>query len=83
MIENRETFHRDPRYFFAPASQRTRFIKFGVDFRRMQRNFYQSQAPVGQFTFTGQFTQNQATGAITSTLTDNQREIQFALRYTF
>jgi TonB dependent receptor len=37
-------------------------IKFGVDFRRMQRNFYQSQAPAGQFTFTGQFTQNQATG---------------------
>ncbi len=32
-------------------------IKFGVDFRRMQRNFYQSQAPAGQFTFTGQFTQ--------------------------
>jgi hypothetical protein len=26
-------------------------IKFGVDFRRMQRNFYQSQAPVGQFTY--------------------------------
>jgi hypothetical protein len=37
-------------------------IKFGVDFRRMQRNFYQSQAPAGQFTFSGQFTQNQATG---------------------
>jgi Carboxypeptidase regulatory-like domain len=33
-------------------------IKFGVDFHRMQRNFYQSQAPAGQFTFTGQFTQN-------------------------
>ena len=33
-------------------------IKLGFDFRRMQRNFYQSQAPAGQFSFTGQFTQN-------------------------
>ena len=45
-------------------------IKFGADFRRMQRNFYQSQAPVGQFTFTGQFTQNQATGDGGNTIAD-------------
>ena len=45
-------------------------IKFGVDFRRMQRNFYQSQAPAGQFTFTGQFTQNQATGDGGNTIAD-------------
>jgi hypothetical protein len=45
-------------------------LKFGVDFHRMQRNFYQSQAPVGQFTFTGQFTQNQATGDGGNTIAD-------------
>ena len=45
-------------------------LKFGVDFRRMQRNFYQSQAPAGQFTFTGQFTQNQATGDGGNTIAD-------------
>ena len=45
-------------------------IKFGADFRRMQRNFYQSQAPAGQFTFTGQFTQNQATGDGGNTIAD-------------
>jgi Carboxypeptidase regulatory-like domain len=37
-------------------------IKTGVDFRRYQRNFYQSQAPFGQFSFSGQFTQD-LTGA--------------------
>jgi hypothetical protein len=45
-------------------------IKFGADFHRMQRNFYQSQAPAGQFTFTGQFTQNQATGDGGNTIAD-------------
>ena len=45
-------------------------MKFGVDFRRMQRNFYQSQAPAGQFTFTGQFTQNQANGDGGNTIAD-------------
>lgn len=37
-------------------------IKIGGDFRLMQRNFYQAQAPFGFFAFTGQFTQNLATG---------------------
>ncbi len=45
-------------------------IKFGVDFHRMQRNFFQSQAPAGQFSFTGQFTQNQATGDGGNTIAD-------------
>jgi hypothetical protein len=45
-------------------------IKFGVDFRRLQRNFYQAVAPAGQFTFTGQFTQNQATGDGGNTIAD-------------
>ena len=45
-------------------------IKFGVDFHRMQRNFFQSQAPAGQFSFTGQFTQNQATGNGGNTIAD-------------
>ena len=45
-------------------------MKFGVDFHRMQRNFYQSQAPAGQFSFTGQFTQNQATGDGGNTIAD-------------
>jgi len=31
-------------------------IKLGVDYRRYQRNFYQSQAAFGQFNFNGQFT---------------------------
>ncbi len=31
-------------------------IKIGVDFRKYQRNFYQSQAAFGQFSFNGQFT---------------------------
>src|SRR3984885_10848566 len=30
-------------------------IKLGVDYRRYQRNFYQSQAAFGQFNFNGQF----------------------------
>ena len=33
-------------------------IKLGADFRRYQRNFYQSQAAFGQFNFSGQFTQD-------------------------
>ena len=36
-------------------------IKFGADFRRYQRNFYQSQAAFGQFSFNGQFTQDLTT----------------------
>ena len=31
-------------------------IKAGVDYRKYQRNFYQSQASFGQFNFNGQFT---------------------------
>jgi Carboxypeptidase regulatory-like domain/TonB dependent receptor len=31
-------------------------FKLGVDYRRYQRNFYQSQAAFGQFNFNGQFT---------------------------
>jgi outer membrane receptor protein involved in Fe transport len=37
-------------------------IKFGLDYRYYHRNFYQSQAPFGQFNFSGQFSQNLATG---------------------
>jgi hypothetical protein len=37
-------------------------IKLGVDFRRYQRNFYQSANAFGQFSFSGQFTQD-LTGA--------------------
>ena len=37
-------------------------IKLGADFRRYQRNFFQSQAAFGQFSFSGQFTQD-LTGA--------------------
>jgi hypothetical protein len=33
-------------------------IKFGVDYRKYQRNFYQSQAAFGQFQFSGQLTQD-------------------------
>ncbi len=33
-------------------------IKMGADFRRYQRNFFQSQAAFGQFSFSGQFTQD-------------------------
>jgi hypothetical protein len=33
-------------------------IKMGVDYRRYQRNFYQSQAAFGQFSFSSNFTQN-------------------------
>jgi hypothetical protein len=37
-------------------------IKVGVDYRKYQRNFYQSQAAFGQFQFSGQLTQD-LTGA--------------------
>jgi hypothetical protein len=37
-------------------------IKLGVDYRRYQRNFFQSQAAFGQFSFSGQFTV-QSTGS--------------------
>jgi hypothetical protein len=37
-------------------------IKFGVDYRRYTRDFYQSAAPFGQFSFSGQLTQNLAAG---------------------
>ena len=33
-------------------------IKLGADFRRYQRNFYQSQAAFGQFSFSSNFTQD-------------------------
>ena len=33
-------------------------IKFGIDYRRYQRNFYQSANAFGQFNFSGQFTQD-------------------------
>lgn len=33
-------------------------IKFGADFRRYQRNFYQSANAFGQFSFNGQFTED-------------------------
>jgi hypothetical protein len=33
-------------------------IKLGVDYRKYQRNFYQSQAAFGQFQFSGQLTQD-------------------------
>jgi Carboxypeptidase regulatory-like domain/TonB dependent receptor len=36
-------------------------IKFGVDYRKYQRNFYQSQAAFGQLSFNGQFTQDLTT----------------------
>ncbi len=37
-------------------------MAFGGDFRYMQRNFYQAQAPFGLFAFTGNFTQDLTTG---------------------
>ena len=38
-------------------------MKMGIDYRKYQRNFYQSQAAFGQFSFNGQFTTaNVATG---------------------
>lgn len=33
-------------------------LKAGLDYRRYQRNFYQSQSAFGQFSFSGQFTQD-------------------------
>lgn len=37
-------------------------LKFGVDFRRQQRNFFQTTAPRGWFSFSSLFTQDLATG---------------------
>ncbi|PYV95789.1 MAG: hypothetical protein DMG89_20205 [Acidobacteria bacterium] len=37
-------------------------LKFGVDFRRQQRNFFQTTAPRGWFQFTGAYTQDPASG---------------------
>ena len=36
-------------------------LKFGVDFRRQQRNFFQTTAPAGWFTLNGQYTADLAT----------------------
>ena len=36
-------------------------LKFGVDFRRQQRNFFQTTAPAGWFQFNGQYTNDLAT----------------------
>lgn len=45
-------------------------MKFGADFRRYQRNFYQSQATAGLFLFSGQFAQNLQTGAARNVMAD-------------
>lgn len=37
-------------------------LKFGIDFRRQQRNFFQTTAPRGWFDFSSLFTQDLATG---------------------
>lgn len=37
-------------------------LKFGIDFRRQQRNFFQVTDPRGQFTFDGAFTHDPGTG---------------------
>jgi hypothetical protein len=37
-------------------------IKFGVDFRRRQRNFFQAESPMGQFWFGGQFSSDPLLG---------------------
>ncbi len=38
-------------------------LKFGMDFGRQQRNFFQDQEPRGWFTFSGQYSSDLATGA--------------------
>ncbi|MGH9434044.1 MAG: hypothetical protein ACRD3T_21150, partial [Terriglobia bacterium] len=38
-------------------------LKFGVDFGRQQRNFFQDQEPRGWFTFSGQYSSDLASGA--------------------
>lgn len=45
-------------------------LKFGIDFRRQQRNFFQTTAPAGWFGFYGQYTTDLATGAGGSGLAD-------------
>lgn len=37
-------------------------LKFGIDFRRQQRNFFQTTAPKGWFDFSGLYTQDLASG---------------------
>src|SRR5439155_3837603 len=36
-------------------------LKFGVDFRRQQRNFFQTTAPAGWYQFSGEYTQDLST----------------------
>lgn len=45
-------------------------LKFGVDFRRQQRNFFQLAVPRGNMVFSGGYTQDLATGAGGSGLAD-------------
>ncbi len=45
-------------------------IEFGGDVRRLQRNFYQAQAPFGLFAFAGLFTENLTTGQGGSAIAD-------------
>jgi hypothetical protein len=46
------------------SAVRTRHsLKFGIDFERLQRNFFQDQEPRGWFTFSGQYSSDLATGA--------------------
>ena len=45
-------------------------LKFGVDFRRQQRNFFQTTAPAGWFGFYGQYTTDLTTGTGGSGLAD-------------
>ena len=45
-------------------------LKFGIDFRRQQRNFFQTTAPSGWFSFSGQYTTDLTTGSGGSGLAD-------------
>jgi hypothetical protein len=45
-------------------------FKFGGDFRYLSRDFFQSEAPFGTFSFSGQYTQNIATGDGGSAIAD-------------
>lgn len=45
-------------------------LKFGADFRRQQRNFFQQTAPRGWYTFSGLYTANPATSSGGNALAD-------------
>ena len=56
-------------------------IKLGADFRRYQRNFFQSQAAFGQFSFSGQFTQD-LTGIDTNGSGSGLADLLLGCRFT-